>query len=119
MRRVKASELTLSAGVRAAVGRVLAPIEAWEAIESPDIYLESRTGVYIRGLELLLEKAVDEGDRAEVRGLLLDLLRMTKVGRAKADLTLAGLNKLRPESDLHGVDSDQLRELLGRVKKEG
>ena len=114
MKRVRASEIVLAERTRGAIERALAPIEAWREIQAPEAYLEARTGKYISGLEELLNAAWAEGDKEMCRQLLLDLLRMTKIGKAKAEVTLAGVNKLRPEQDLSSVNMESLLEALGR-----
>ena len=92
---VKASELKIVESLKAKVASALAPLEAWETIAEPDIYLESRVGKYIYGLERLLDLAIEHNDFEAIRGLTLDLIRLTKLGRAKADINLSSVNKLR------------------------
>jgi len=92
----------------------MVPIEAWREIEAPETYLEARTGKYISGLEELLKVGWDEGDKEFCLAVLLDLLRMTRLGKAKAEVTLSGVNKLRSEQDLSSIDTAQLLKALGR-----
>lgn len=112
--RVRASELALTTTLREKVSSALAPIEAWATIDTPEAYLESRVGKYIAGLEMLLERSLELSDIAMARGLIGDLIRLTKIGRAKADLNITGPSKLRDEIDLTKIPTDKLRELLGR-----
>lgn len=111
---VKASELRVVSELRAKVSSALAPLAAWETIAEPEIYLESRVGKYIHGLESLLDIAIEHNDFEAVRGLTLDLLRLTKLGRAKADISLTGMNKLREGQDMSKIDTDALRAILGK-----
>lgn len=113
-KRIKASEIVVTKALTTAISRQLAPMDAWETIDAPDVYLESKTGKYLRGLELVLEKAVELNDLSMVRTVLLDLLKMTKMGRPKADVNVSGLTKLRDETDLSKIDTEQLRQILGR-----
>lgn len=113
-KRLKASELALTATLREKVSSALAPIEAWATIETPEAYLEARVGKYIAGLEMLLERSLELSDIAMARGLIGDLIRLTKIGRAKADLNITGPSKLRDETDFTKIPTDKLRELLGR-----
>jgi hypothetical protein len=111
---VKASELKLVADLRSKVASALAPLAAWETIAEPEVYLESRVGKYVYGLERLLELAIEHNDFEAVRGLTLDLIKMTKLGRAKADINLNSINKLREGQDMTKVDTDALRAILGK-----
>lgn len=111
---VKASELKIVRDLHDKVASALAPLAAWETIAEPEAYLESRVGKYIYGLEQLLELSIEHNDFEATRGLTLDLLRLTKLGRAKADINLNSINKLREGQDMTKVDTDALRELLGK-----
>lgn len=112
-RRVKASEIVLAQEVRDAVSVALAPIEAWKAVENAEAHLEGRIGLYIAGLEELLEKTVRMNDIQGARGLLNDLIRLTKIGRPKADVSVSGISKLREETDFSQLSTEMLRKALG------
>lgn len=112
-RRVKASEIAIAEDVRTAVSYALAPIEAWKAVENAEAHLEGRIGLYIAGLEELLEKTVRMNDIQGARGLLNDLIRLTKIGRPKADINVGGLSKLREETDFSQLSTEMLRKALG------
>jgi len=114
MKRVKASEIVVTNKLRAVVSSALTPVEAWENIPTPDVYLESKVGKYLRGMEEVLNRAVEMNDLQMTRTLLLDLLKMTKFGRPKADVNIGGVSKLRDEEDFSKVSTDKLRALLGK-----
>lgn len=111
---IKASELKLVKSLTDKVSAALAPLEAWETIAEPDVYLESRVGKYVFGLERLLDLAIEHNDFEAVRGLTLDLIKMTKLGRAKADVNISTINKLRESEDLTKVPIEELRKILGK-----
>ena len=116
-KRIKASEVILTAaeadGMRKVIGLALAPIEAWKAVENAEAHLEGRIGLYVAGLEELLEKTVRMNDIQGARGLLNDLIRLTKIGRPKADINVAGISKLRDEADFSQMSTEMLRKALG------
>jgi hypothetical protein len=114
---VKASELKLRTSEIAKVRAMMAPLEAWEAISDPDIYLENRSGKYVRGLEMLLEKAIELNNLDMVRGLTLDLLRLTKLGRSKAEVSLMGGSKLRDEVNFRDMTPEQIKAVMNSVEE--
>lgn len=114
---VKASELRMVGQLKAAVEKTLAPLAAWSEIAEPEAYIESRLGKYITGLEMLLETALRNNDLDASRALTLDLIKMTRLGKTKVDLTATSVNKLRDEFDFRSVNTDELRKQLGREEK--
>jgi hypothetical protein len=112
---VKASEIQLAQSTKDLISKMIAPIEAWNEIEQPAAYLESRTGRYIQMLEAVANKFAEEGDLHGLKGCLNDLLRYTKLGLARAEITMTGaFNKLRNETDLSKVDIEALLKATGR-----
>jgi len=103
--------------LKEAVGQALAPLKAWESIAEPEVYIESRLGRYISGLEMLLEVALKHADLDAARALTLDLIKMTRLGKTKVDLTATSVNKLRDEIDFRKVEIDELRRLTGRSEE--
>jgi hypothetical protein len=104
--------------LKEAVSKALAPLSAWETIAEPEVYIESRVGRYISGLEMLLEQALANNDMDASRALTLDLIKMSRLGRSKIDLTSTSVNKLRDEMDFRKVDTSKLTEILGRKVEE-
>jgi|ERR1700722_1806562 len=95
------------------VVQLLNSLEAYESPETPaEVYLDGRAGKYVRMLEGILDVAAQLGMFDLARVTLVDLLRMTKVGRAKADLTLGG--KLREEHPLSHMTDEELKNLVSK-----
>lgn len=110
---MKASSLELVEEIRDEYSRQLVAFENWANIDQPDLYVEKQTGKYVYGLEHLLETAVKENDIDRARAILNDLIRLSKMGRAKADIEIKGPNKLRPERDLSALPLELLRQAAG------
>jgi hypothetical protein len=93
--------------------QLLNNLEAYESPETPaETYLEARSGKYVRMLEGILDVAAQLGMFDLARVTLVDLLRMTKVGRAKADVNLGG--KLREEHPLTHLTDEELKNLVSK-----
>src|SRR5260221_13174136 len=110
---VKASEITVAAAVKAEIERLLVPFESWESVSNPESYIEDSLGKYIKGIEMMLSKALDLNDIPLSRALTLHLIKLSKMGRAKADVSI-GVSQLRDELNFSGVETEKLKELLGR-----
>jgi hypothetical protein len=92
---------------------LLQKLDAYEAPELPvEVYLDNRAGQYTRMLEAIVDVASELGMFDLARVTLVDLLRMTKVGRAKADLTVGG--KLRDEHPLTHLSDEELKNLVSK-----
>lgn len=113
---VKASEMDLIKAAQKAVKQFLVPFDQWEKLDNPEAYIDIQSGKYVKGLEMLLERAVEMNDMELSRALTLDLLRLSKLGRSKADINVIGgeLSKLRQEETFSGVDTKDIRKMLGR-----
>lgn len=93
--------------------QLLSALDTYESPETPaEVYLDGRAGKYVRMLEGVLDVAAQLGMFDLARVTLVDLLRMTKVGRAKADLTLGG--KLREEHPLNHLSDEELKSLVSQ-----
>lgn len=115
----KASQITWTPKDIEAVQKALVPFEALELIADPDVYLESSAGKYVAGLEMLLKRALESNDIEMSRMLLLDLVKMTKIGRSKADINVGALSKLRDEVDYSKLKTEDIEALLKQVKGDG
>ena len=82
--------------------------------EPTESYLERRSGRYVRVIEDTIDKALALGMIELASSLSLALVRLTKVGRAKAEVSLAGVPRLRDEADLSEVGIDDLARAIGR-----
>ena len=90
----------------------LDPIALWPNISKPESYLEERAGKYIALLEGLLDRALETRDVDAARVLALDLLKMTPIGRNKAEINI---NKnLRDEISLDHLDPEMLENITKR-----
>ena len=115
---VKASELKLAKSVSEHIGKLLIPLEAWEAVANPDIYLDNRAGKYVRGLEMLLESAIAADDIELTRMLTLDLIRLTKLGRSKADVNIMSGGKLRDEISFKEKSPEEIEAIIRQLREE-
>ena len=82
--------------------------------KSPDVpleqYLDTRAGQYITMMEEIANVAAKSGMWDMARATLVDLLRMTKIGRAKADISVD--SKLRDETPLKHLTEEQLNAIV-------
>ena len=100
----------LSKRSKAVAGDIVQLLNSLDAYEAPELpveqYLDNRAGRYAKMLEAIVDVAAQLGMFDLARVTLVDLLRMTKVGRAKADLTLG--TKLREEMDFKHKTQEEL-----------
>ena len=99
------------AQINAIIDEAIAPIDAHEDMDSPELYVEKRLGKYIHILEAMLDRALLMGRHDQAQALVNDLIRLTKMGRAKAEVNL-GVSKLRDETDFSKWETDQIKNLL-------
>lgn len=101
---------------KAAAGEIVQLLQKLDAYENPatpvEVYLDSNAGKYARMLEAIVDVAAQCGMFDLARVTLVDLLRMTKVGRAKADINLGG--KLREEHPLTHLSDEELKNLVSK-----
>ena len=81
----------------------------WPVIADPVAHIESQSGQYLAMYEGVLDYCMQSGHIELGRAMLLDLLKMTKVGRTKADLVVAPVQ----EVDLSHLKNDDLLRLVG------
>lgn len=93
------------------IENAIAPIDAHEDMESPELYVERRLGKYIHILEAMLNQSLLLGNFDRAQSLTNDLIRLTKMGRAKAEIAI-GPSKLRDETDFSKWDTDKIKELI-------
>lgn len=90
-------------------------LDNWPAPADPVAYIEDQAGRYVAMYEGLMNWMVEHGQVGEASVLLLNLLKMTKVGRTKADLHVNPLG----EVDLSHLKDDDLLRLVGGAAGEG
>jgi hypothetical protein len=103
------------AEIRAIIEEAIKPLNDWEEIQDPERYIETRLGRYIHLLEGLLDRAAALGDMDRVHAIALDLIRLSKLGRSKAEINV-GVTKLREEKDFSKLGTDEIAKLLGEVE---
>ena len=106
----------LPSRARRMAGEVVAVLRKLDEYDSPETpveqYLETRSGKYAIMLEGIVDAAATAGMWDLARVALVDLLRMTKIGRAKADLNIGA--KLRDEIPLKHLSDEELHGLVDK-----
>ena len=104
MRKKKPTNLpvTTNSGVIPLLGE-------WPVISDPVAHIESQSGQYLAMYEGVMDYCMQSGEIELGRAMLLDLLKMTKVGRTKADLAVTPIQ----EVDLSHLKNDDLLRLVG------
>ena len=106
----------LPAKARRMAGEIVAVLRKLDEYDTPatpvEQYLESRSGQYAVMLEGIVNAAAEAGMWDLARVALVDLLRMTKIGRAKADLNIGA--KLRDEIPLKHLSDEELHGLVDK-----
>ena len=103
------------AEIQAIIEEAIRPLNDWEAVQEPEKYIETQLGRYISMLEGLLNRAASLGDADRCHQIVLDLIRLSKLGRSKAEIEI-GVNKLRPELDFSGLSTEEILKQLGAVE---
>lgn len=105
---------------KAVAGDIVQLLRGLDEYDLPDApveqYLDARAGKYAVMLEEIVNVAAQLGLFDLARATLVDLLRMTKAGRAKVDLTTSG--KLRDETSLKHLTDDVLRDIVAKPTAE-
>jgi|SRR5579885_595981 hypothetical protein len=100
--------------IKKTVLRLAALDEYANPTDPTDVYLDNRSGRYVKMLEDLVDLAAEHGLLELVQSTLFGLLRMTKAGRSRADVNVSGVTKLREEFDFSNLDDESLKKALGR-----
>jgi hypothetical protein len=97
-------------------GEIVAILRALDQYDTPatpvEQYLDTRSGKYAVMLEAIVDAAASAGMWDLARATLVDLLRMTKVGKSKADVNI--INKLRDEIPLKHLSDEELHGLVDK-----
>jgi hypothetical protein len=87
----------------------IAPLDLWPALTNPKEHVAAQAGRYLAMYEGVMNYCMQIGDVALGRAMLLDLLRLTEVGRQKAELTMAA-----GEVDLSHLKEEDLLQLVNK-----
>lgn len=108
--------IRLPAKARRMGGEIVAILRALDQYDTPatpvEQYLDTRSGKYAVMLEAIVDAAASAGMWDLARATLVDLLRMTKVGKSKADVNI--INKLRDEIPLKHLSDEELHGLVDK-----
>lgn len=116
MEPAKARRTYSKVEIDAVIERAIQPLESWPTVADPEHYIESRLGKYIKILEGMLERSLMLGDIDRVEALTLDLIRLSKLGHAKADVQI-GVSKLREELNFGQLNTEAIREKLKEIQE--
>lgn len=86
------------------------PMSEWNAVQDPTAYAELRSGLWVAMYEGIADRLCQAGQLEAGGQVLLNLIKMTKVGRPKADINLG---KTMAEVDLSHLSEEELVKLIG------
>lgn len=88
----------------------IAPLDTWDTIADPKGHVAAMAGKYLAMYEGVMNYCMQTGDIALGRAMLLDLMRLTEVGRQKADLHVGPAGEI----DLSHLNESELLKLVGK-----
>lgn len=104
------------AEIKMVIERAIAPLESWPTVDNPENYIESRLGKYIKLLEGMLDRALVLGHIDRAQSITNDLIRLSKLGRAKAEVNINGPSKLRDEINFRDLTDSEVEVKLKEIK---